>query len=42
MIDLKRIKNAYQSNKIDNIAFLRSEFNIADRLTKTKSKKILN
>lgn len=41
MIDLKNVTNAYHSKEIDDIAFVRSEFNIADALTKTKSQEFL-
>lgn len=41
MIDLKSVKESYDKNEIADIAFIRSEFNIADALTKIKKHSIL-
>ena len=42
IIDVKIVKDAYQRNELHNIAFIRSEYNPADALTKINISDILN
>lgn len=37
MIDLSCVKNAYDNEEIDDLYFIRSEFNIADALRKKET-----
>lgn len=41
MIDIQTVRDAYQSFKVTDVALVRSEFNIADALTKDKAQFIL-
>lgn len=38
-IDLQTVQNSYDKSEIQDVAFIRSEYNIADVLTKMKKKK---
>ena len=42
MIDIKVVKDSYQRNDIQNIIFIRSEYNSAEALTKIKRCPILD
>ena len=41
MIDLQTVKESYDKKEIDNVSFIRSEYNISDALTKIKKDSIL-
>ena len=41
MIDIRVVKDSYHRNEIENIGFIRSEYNPADALTKVKPSSIL-
>ena len=41
MVDLQTVKELYKKGKLDNIWFIRSEFNPADALTKHKKDSFL-
>lgn len=41
MIGFKNVKNAYLSKEIDDIIFMRPNFNIADALMNTKNQEFL-
>lgn len=41
MIDIQAVKGAYQSSETIEVAFVRSEYDIADALTKSKSDLIM-
>lgn len=41
MIDIQTVRDAYRSFEVNDVALVRSEFNIADALTKCKSQSIM-
>lgn len=42
MINFEIVEKTYHSEEINAIAFVRSEFSVADALTKTKNPRLLN
>lgn len=41
MIDLHTVKDSYQKMEIEDVEYIKSEFNLADPLNKIKLKQIL-
>ena len=42
LIDLATVREAYRRKQIDNVAWVRSEYNIADSMTKEKRSECLH